>query len=132
MILQSKINWIMIEIAIHQIILCKQQVMLIQTSSNTEQIDNISNNELLNITIINNSIFIAASNEITAPNGKVLSINYTYPRKVEYRNIKTNQISYKHIDKPNNEFYKMLFKDEIYDYDTKIKCIFFKILMVKI
>ncbi len=71
----------------------------IQTSSNTEQIDNISNNELLNITIINNSIFIAASNEITAPNGKVLSINYAYPRKVEYRNIKTNQISYKHIDK---------------------------------
>lgn len=92
----------------------------IQPSSNAEQNDNILNNDLLNITIINNAIFIATSNEITAPNGKVLSINYTYPRKVEYRNIKTNQISYKHIDKPNNEFYKMLFKDEIYDYDTKI------------
>ena len=60
-----------------------------------------------------NNIFISASNEMDAPNDKVLAINYTYPRSVEYRNIKTNISSYKVIDKqPNMEFYTTFFKDE--------------------
>lgn len=77
--------------------------------------EHVSNNSI-NTAIIDNSIFIVSSNKIDAPNGKVIST--TYPRTVQYRNIKTNKVSYKEIAKPTNEFYKIFFKDE--NYSTKI------------
>lgn len=65
--------------------------------------------------ITENPIFIVSSNKIDAPNGKVLST--TYPRTIQYRNIKTNTVTYKQIEKPSNEFNKLFFKDE--NYTTK-------------
>jgi len=54
-----------------------------------------------------NIIFIASSNKMDAPNGKTLE---TYPRTIMYKNIKTNEVSYKEID--IQEFYNTFFKNE--------------------
>lgn len=97
---------------------CKYHVELYRKFKNNN-IDNDIKNLIQNINQQNNNfnldnnIFISASNKMTSPNDKVLSANYTYPRSIEYRNIKTNISSYKVIDKqPNMEFYSTFFKEE--------------------
>lgn len=67
-----------------------------------------------------NYIFISSSNNMDAPNNKVLSSKYSYPRSVEYRNIKTNKLSYKVIEKTNNDFYNVFFKNENIDNITNL------------
>ncbi len=66
----------------------------------------------------NNHIFISSSNKMDAPNDKVLASKYTYPRSIEYRNIKTNISSFKVIEKQNAEFYSTFFKDENINAET--------------
>ena len=68
----------------------------------------------------NNTIFIVSSNNIDAPNGKVLFA--TYPRRIDYMNVKTNQMSYKIIDKPmdSKEFYNLFFKEEHYSTEKNV------------
>lgn len=67
-----------------------------------------------------NYIFISSSNNMDAPNNKVLSSKYSYPRSVEYRNIKTNKLSYKVIEKTSNDFYNVFFKNENIDNITNL------------
>lgn len=67
-----------------------------------------------------NYIFISSSNNMDAPNNKVLSSKYSYPRSIEYRNIKTNKLSYKVIEKTNNDFYNVFFKNENIDNITNL------------
>jgi len=70
-------------------------------------------NELKNHEVAknNNYIFVASSNQIDAPNGKVVST--MFPRTVEFVNVKNSEKSYKVIDKPEvNEFYDTFYKDE--------------------
>ncbi len=70
-----------------------------------DQINNLKN-------LGNGPIFIVSSNKIDAPNGKVIST--TYPREIQYRDIKTNQTTYKTIEMPNNEFFENFFKDQYF------------------
>ena len=59
----------------------------------------------------NNYIFVASSNKMDAPNGKVVSVEY--PRTIEYVNMKTDEKSYKVIEKPEiSDFYTTFYNEE--------------------
>lgn len=58
-----------------------------------------------------NYIFVATSNKMDAPNGKVVSLEY--PRTIEFKNMKTNEKSYKVIEKPQiADFYATFYSEE--------------------
>jgi len=60
----------------------------------------------------NNYIFIASSNQMDVPAGKPFAV--TYPRTITYKNIKTNELSYKEIVK-ENDFYNKFFNANDYN-----------------
>lgn len=66
--------------------------------------------DFLDLSVQNDYVFIVSSNKIDVPNGKVLSTSY--PRTIEYTNIKTKVKSYKEITCPNTEFYTTFFNCE--------------------
>lgn len=87
----------------------------IQSSDNngTANINNYIYDQINNLKNLGNGpIFIVSSNKIDAPNGKVIST--TYPREIQYRDIKTNQTTYKTIEMPNNEFFENFFKEQYF------------------
>ena len=57
-----------------------------------------------------NYIFVVSSNQIDAPNGKIVS--ETNKRVIEYINMKTNEKSYVEIDTTINDFYDAFYKEE--------------------
>ena len=82
-------------------------------NNETTNIDNYIYDQINNLKSLGNGpIFIVSSNKINAPNGKVIST--TYPREIQYMDIRTNQKTYKTIEMPNNEFYEKFFKEQYF------------------